>query len=698
LTALQERRIFISYRRADSAGYAGRIYDRLTAHFGNDAVFMDVDTIEAGLDFVMVLQNAVQSCDVLVALMGRQWVNIKDEHGKRRIDNPEDFVGIEIAAALDRDIRVIPVLVDGTSMPNSTELPDNLKPLTRRNALQVNHHSFDADAHRLISQLELALKAAEDSKILKARVVKEAQDHKQHTEKVEQLLHSADLAIGLKDWELAREKLTDVLALESTHVGARGKLDIILRKIDNEQAQQEEVDRKRKQAEEQARLEREKKEREEAEARARKDADEKARKEEVERKRKQEAHPKPIETQKPPEQKLVEPKHPPVKKRAVLLSRMGEGIGVRVAFGAGILLLAVLGFFGIRALINNMNAGETPSPTHTETIPSFTSMPASTRVVPTNTETDVSATLGPTDQPQDVVQYTVQPGDTLAKIAFMYNVSIDEIIAANGLENANAIEVDQVLLIPASPVVPTPELGIGSTMLGTDGMTLLYVPAGEFIMGSDTGNSDEGPVHTVYLDAFWIDQTEVTNAMYFRCGQAGKCVPPSSSSSYKRESYYGNVIYDNYPVIYVSWDDANAYCEWVGRRLPSEAEWEKAARGNDERTYPWGDGIDCSKANFSRCVLETREVGSYPKSGSPYGVLDMAGNVWEWLADWYNADYYSETNLSNPLGPSSGTSRVLRSGSWEFLYKNSVYVYNRGYFPPDNTYYNVGFRCAMDAE
>ncbi len=125
---------------------------------------MDVDTIEAGLDFVEVLQNAVQSCDVLVALIGRSWLNIKDETGKRRLDNPEDFVRIEIAAALDRDIRVIPVLVDGAPMPRSTELPENLKPLARRNALQVNHHSFNADARRLISQLELALKAAEDLK------------------------------------------------------------------------------------------------------------------------------------------------------------------------------------------------------------------------------------------------------------------------------------------------------------------------------------------------------------------------------------------------------------------------------------------------------------------------------------------------------------------------------------------------------
>ena len=144
---------------------------------------MDVDTIEAGVDFVEVLQNAVQRCDVLVALIGRRWLDSKDANGKRRLDNPEDFVRIEVAAALDRDIRVIPVLVDGVIMPNSTELPGNLKPLARRNALQVDHQSFNLDVQRLISQLELALKAAERAKAEKLRIDQEALEKKAADEK-----------------------------------------------------------------------------------------------------------------------------------------------------------------------------------------------------------------------------------------------------------------------------------------------------------------------------------------------------------------------------------------------------------------------------------------------------------------------------------------------------------------------------------
>ena len=231
MTTPQTGRIFISYRRTDSAGYAGRIYDRLAAHFGKDAIFMDVDTIEAGVDFVEVLENAVQSCDVLAALIGKQWLNIKDEAGERRLDNPQDFVRIEVAAALNRSIRVIPVLVDGTSMPNSDQLPSNLKPLARRNAVLVNHHSFHTDANRLIEQLELALKAAEDSKILKAKMIKEEEVKNKRQAEIENLLSQADIALDLQDWELAKEKLEAILTLNPGHAQAQIKLAVVERKL-----------------------------------------------------------------------------------------------------------------------------------------------------------------------------------------------------------------------------------------------------------------------------------------------------------------------------------------------------------------------------------------------------------------------------------------------------------------------------------
>lgn len=244
---------------------------------------------------------------------------------------------------------------------------------------------------------------------------------------------------------------------------------------------------------------------------------------------------------------------------------------------------------------------------------------------------------------------------------------------------------------------PTPTLSVVSTrVLEKDGMVMVYVSEGTFSMGSNS-YSDEQPVHTVYLDSFWIDQTEVTNKMYTLCVAAGKCAPPDSSSSYSHSSYYGNLEYDNYPVIYVSWNDASAYCAWADRRLPTEAEWEKAARGTDGRTYPWGEGIDCNKANYNDgskyCVGDTSAVGSFESGKSFYGAYDLAGNVWEWVADWYSDTYYVSSPASNPTGPASGQSRVLRGGAWSY-YDFNVRSASRSGLNPLISDYRIGFRCS----
>ncbi len=234
--------------------------------------------------------------------------------------------------------------------------------------------------------------------------------------------------------------------------------------------------------------------------------------------------------------------------------------------------------------------------------------------------------------------------------------------------------------------VPAPVLGIGSTEISPkDGMTLLYVPAGEFTMGSDA-NSDEQPLHQVYLDAFWIDQTEVTNEMYAKCVDAGKCDPPSNTG------HFSNSSYENQPVVYVNWSKANAYCSWVDRRLPTEAEWEKAARGTDGRTYPWGEGIDCDKANFQySCVGDTSPVGSYESEKSFYGAYDMAGNVWEWVSSLYRPYPYVASDSREDMN-SSGD-RVLRGGSWD-NYDSNVRSAFRLRLDPTNSYNLIGFRCA----
>jgi formylglycine-generating enzyme required for sulfatase activity len=228
-----------------------------------------------------------------------------------------------------------------------------------------------------------------------------------------------------------------------------------------------------------------------------------------------------------------------------------------------------------------------------------------------------------------------------------------------------------------------------------DGMVQVFVPAGEFIMGSDEkGSQQNRPAHKVVLDAFWVDKVEVTNAMYALCVEAGKCTLPVI----ERNPYYGHPRYKNYPVVYVTWYDANSYCHWAGRRLPTEAEWEKAARGTDGRVYPWGNAMaDRSLANFNLNIGALLDVHRYPLGASPYSVLNMAGNVREWVADWFDKFYYNASPRENPQGPPSGENKSLRGGSY-LDDENEICTFHRFDHAPASPGINRGFRCASNAD
>lgn len=246
-----------------------------------------------------------------------------------------------------------------------------------------------------------------------------------------------------------------------------------------------------------------------------------------------------------------------------------------------------------------------------------------------------------------------------------------------------------------APAYETPRT-LKSEITGKDSTPMRLIPAGPFTMGFNEESADERPAHTVHLDAFYMDAYEVTINKYLQFMQATKREPPGF--------WHEDVIfkYDQRPVIGVSWQDADAYCRWTGKRLPTEAEWEKAARGTDARKYPWGNERPTSRyANFDRCCGwkgygPLLQVGSLETGKSPYGIYDLAGNAWEWTADWYDERYYRDSPERNPKGPASGKEKVIRGGSW-ISGPLRVRTSDRLFGVPTLRLDDVGFRCVMDA-
>ncbi len=254
---------------------------------------------------------------------------------------------------------------------------------------------------------------------------------------------------------------------------------------------------------------------------------------------------------------------------------------------------------------------------------------------------------------------------------------------------------------------------------------MLFIPAGGSFVGARSdfrfAEPDERPLNRIQLDAFWMAETEVTNAQYAACVREGACQPPLYTGSATRSTYYNSVTYADYPVIGINWYQARDYCAWSGGSLPSEAQWEKAARSHDGRNYPWEwigavynnrseirlnycDSectLQWADGSFSDGFADTAPVGTFPAGASPYGVLDMAGNVWEWVNDWYASGAYKDMMLENPVGPDAGLEKVIKGGSWmdglnagvPLIFRSS----NRAFRHPLQAYNDLGFRCILPA-
>ncbi|MCD6475932.1 MAG: SUMF1/EgtB/PvdO family nonheme iron enzyme [Anaerolineaceae bacterium] len=348
----------------------------------------------------------------------------------------------------------------------------------------------------------------------------------------------------------------------------------------------------------------------------------------------------------PPDSGSVPPRHKKKKKGSPLIYVLGCG-GLLVV---GLMIAAIL--IVPRLLKNSSPKTETPS----EIILQLTEMamlPTETEMLPTNTSVS-------TNTPQPAIEEK---------------------------------ETDTPMPQEVETLQPTEPSAGAIWQRSLDNMPMIYIPAGVFTMGTNDSRVDQRPAHEVWLEAYWVDQYEVSNQQYAVCVSAGVCLEPVSSESETREEYYDNSSYFNYPVLNVTWSQANAYCTWAGGRLPTEAEWEKAARGTDGRVYPWGDEFpDKTRLNYNNLIGDTSAVGSYATGASPYGVMDMAGNVREWVLDWYGNEYYQGSPEANPTGPEEGEMRGLRGGAWQSDVNSTRAVYrNMGY--PQNSSNHIGFRC-----
>jgi formylglycine-generating enzyme required for sulfatase activity len=506
--------IFISYRRGDSEGFAILLFDRLQDHYSDIRVFMDVSDFFAGGDYKGVVDTTIDSCKVMILIIGPEWELAMDEMGRSRLDDPHDFVRVELQAAIDRGVFIAPILVNREKMPKQDNLPFDLRELLKFDPIVIRTRQFDEYYSSLLKKLDSFLGKA-DNRLSKSNIYVKA------------------------GWSF---------------------------------------------------------------------------------------------------------------KRGGFL------------FGFIIILIFLFTFW-----LQPKQEKKAFNSLISEAV-------EETEIV----DVDITARITPKTPPIETV---VIPTQTQS------NIPTESSAATNSFS-------------PTNTAVPTIAL-LAPQLIDPTGISMVLIPQGPFIMGT---NDDEPwdlvsrPAAPIGLDVFYIDKFEVSNGHYAECVLDNVCNPPSKERSKTHKSYFGNPLFADFPVIYISWMDASTFCSWRGGRLPLEAEWEKAARGEGANTYPWGtETFDCQYANFSpdsACVGDTISVDRLSLGASPYGVLNLSGNVSEWVQDWFQAYPGGNPDATKDFGL---TKRVVRGGAY-FDGPNNIRTTSRSGLNPESSYSYVGFRCVIDIE
>lgn len=579
--------IFISYRRQEAIAEARGIYERLRAEFGSDSVFIDLEGLDYGEDFVESLDRQLQHCQVLLALIGPQWLASPDGHGGRRLDDENDFVRIELRTALQRSIRVVPVLLDGAVMPRTSDLPADLQPLLRRQALELEFRKFDADIGRLVTSLRRILTPA---------------------------------AAAVPVAEPAQPLPTATPTPSPRPVPA----------------------------------------------------------------------PKPEQKPEPKPAPIPEPAAPPVQ---TLLSPspggeakgdQGAGSGasagglkpktVGIAAGVGAVVLGAV-WLGTRA--------PSPAPAVEPVVAAASVAAAPVPVAP------------PASMPAPTVTKAPPPVGKAPPTLTVVQAEVLRQTKPDGQEIFNSLQLK-----------PKP-LAVGQRFRDCDDdgcPWMVVLPAGSFMMGSpesEPGRSkDEGPQHRVQVASFAIGQYEVTFRQWDACVAAGGCKTKPGDAGWGRGQR---------PVINVSWNDAQQYVKWLSAktgltyRLPSEAEWEYAARAGTTTPFAFGERITTAQANFDgNSTYNGSAKGEYRQKTLPVGSLaknawelyDLHGNVLEWVQDCWHETYQGAPDTSRAWENGCiGEVRVLRGGGWMFN-PDDTRSASRGWAKPDSLSSGFGFRLA----